>query len=139
MSAELAALGVELVSVPRFRRALDRYGSRLSERIFRPDELAYAARKRRPWHNLAARFAAKCAGRRALRSLYVSAAPIALIDLEVVRRRSGEPLLSWLSPLQPGAGPGAEDLRLLVSLTHDPEFALATVWVERVGRATLPP
>ncbi len=125
------------MSVPRFRRALDRYGSHLSERIFRPAELAYAARKRRPWHNLAARFAAKCAGRRALRSLYANAAPIGLIDLEVVRRRSGEPLLSWLSP--PKQGPGPEDLRMLVSLTHDPEFALATVWVERVGRATLPP
>ncbi len=137
MSAELAALGVELVSVPRFRRALDRYGSHLSERIFRPAELAYAARKRRPWHNLAARFAAKCAGRRALRSLYANAAPIGLIDLEVVRRRSGEPLLSWLSP--PKQGPGPEDLRMLVSLTHDPEFALATVWVERLGRATLRP
>ncbi len=135
MSAELAALGVELVSVPRFRRALDRYGSRLSERIFRPAELAYAARKRRPWHNLAARFAAKCAGRRALRSLYANAAPIGLIDLEVVRRRSGEPVLAWLSP----GRQGQEDLRLLVSLTHDPEFALATVWVERLGRATLRP
>ena len=65
------------------------------------------------------------------------AAPIGLIDLEVVRRRSGEPLLSWLSP--PKQGPGPEDLRMLVSLTHDPEFALATVWVERLGRATLRP
>ena len=128
------------MSVPRFRRALDRYGSHLSERIFRPAELAYAARKRRPWHNLAARFAAKCAGRRALRSLYANTAPIGLIDLEVVRRRSGEPLLSWRPPVSPGRERlRPEDLRLLVSLTHDPEFALATVWVELLGRATLRP
>lgn len=133
MSAELAALGVELVSVPRFRAALERYGSRLTDRIFRPGELAYARRKRHPAHSLAARFAAKCAGRRALRSLCGDDAPIRLFDLEVVRRPSGEPLLEW----RPRAAQSADGLRVLVSLSHDPEFALATVWVESRGRATL--
>lgn len=126
MSAELLAVGVEVVSVPRFQGLLDRHGPRLLERLFSPDELAYARRKRNASHNLAARLAAKCAGRRALRGS-LGGGPIALRELEVVRRRSGEPRLAWR---RQGAG---DDLRLLVSLTHDPDFAMACVWVERAG------
>ena len=123
MSAELAGVGIGLVSVPRFRAALDRFGPRLAERVFSPAELAYATRKRSAAHSLAGRFAAKCAGRRAL------GWRVALRDLEVVRRRSGEPTLEIGSGARARFGP--EVPRLLLSLTHDSEFALASVWVER--------
>ncbi len=125
MSAELCGLGVEIVSVPRFRRALDRSGARLLDRVFLPAEIEYTRRKRNGWQNLAARFAAKCAGRRAFAS--VCSRPIRLRDLEVVRRRSGEPTLALRGP----AAPEAAELRVSLSLTHDRDFALASVWVER--------
>jgi phosphopantetheinyl transferase (holo-ACP synthase) len=105
LSAEPGLSGVEvgLVSVPRFRRALDRFGPRLLHRIFSADEIAYAARKRDGAHNLAARFAAKCAGRRALARL--GARPGRWLEIEVVRRR------------------------FTLSLTHDPDLAMASVFV----------
>jgi holo-[acyl-carrier protein] synthase len=124
LSGELGGVGLSLVSVPRFAASLERWGSRLETRIFCPGELAYASRKRDPAHNLAARFAAKCAGRAALASL--GARGVALRDLEVTRRRSGEPTLA----IREGAAVDAPALRFVVSITHDADLAMASLWVE---------
>jgi len=63
----LSGVGLSLVEVPRFRAALERRGEAFAARIFTPAELDYARGKRQGWQNLAARFAAKLAGRQALR------------------------------------------------------------------------
>ncbi len=122
--SEIVGLGVGLVSVPRLRRVLDRFGPHLEERIFLRAELEYAARKRNRWHNLGARFAAKCAGRRALSGLLET--PVRLREIEVARKRTGEPTLRLHTQ-----APAARELRFALSLTHDPDFAAASVWVER--------
>ena len=129
MSAEIAGLGVGLVSVPRLRGVLERFGRRFEERVFLPDELRYAARKRNRAHSLAGRFAAKCAGRSALAR--VLARPVRLREIEVARLPSGEPTLRLTRETEEGEG-----LRFALSLTHDPDLAAASVWVERVRSAT---
>jgi len=91
-------------------------------RVFSEAELEYARRKKSGWQNLAARFAAKCAGRAALRGVLGHTLP--LRGLEVARRRSGEPLLVIRSQ-----APG-EPLELFLTLTHDADFALASVVVQ---------
>lgn len=93
-----------------------------------PDELSYAARKRNRAHSLAARFAAKCAGRRALAS--VLAGPVALREIEVVRLSSGEPTLRLTRETARPHG-----FQFGLSLTHDPDFAVASVWLERASGA----
>jgi holo-[acyl-carrier protein] synthase len=123
----LVGLGVELVSVPRFEALLERHEARLLGHLFQPAEIAYARRKAHPSHSLAARFAAKAAGRRALLAL-LERAPL-LRDLEVVRRRSGEPTLVLRGPL--AEQPPAPDLSFVLTLTHDHEYALASVFAER--------
>ncbi len=120
MSAELIGVGIGLVEVPRLERALERFGDRLLARVFTAREIAYAARKRNGEQNLAARFAAKLAARQLLAGETGSAT--ALRELEVVRRRSGEPEL---------VAPGGRRLR--ISLAHDAEYALASVWLERTA------
>ncbi len=114
---------MSLVSVPRFERALERFGERMLERIFRPDEIAYARRKRHGAESLAARFAAKCAGRSLLRSRGGSG--LCLRDFEVERKASGEPTLRvHRSPSDERATP---PLRFSLSLAHDADFALAVL------------
>jgi holo-[acyl-carrier protein] synthase len=115
-------VGLALVEVPRFRATLERRGERMLARVFSPAELEYALRRKAGWQNLAARFAAKCAGRAALRDALGYTLPLA--GLEVARRRSGEPrlLLREAVPDEP--------LELFLTLTHDADFALASVWVE---------
>ncbi|MBM4334742.1 MAG: holo-[acyl-carrier-protein] synthase [Deltaproteobacteria bacterium] len=122
MSDTLRGVGLALVEVPRFRAALERRGERMLARLFSPAELEYARRKRSGEQNLAARFAAKCAGRAALRGVLGRALPLG--GLEVTRRRSGEPRLRLRDPLAGAA------LELFVTITHDADFALASVWVE---------
>ena len=108
-------MGLALVEVPRFRAVLERRGARFAARVFSPAELAYAANKRQGWQNLAARFAAKLAGRQALRA----ALPLAAFEVE--RARSGAPKLRCSE---------RPELAFALSLTHDADFALASVWVE---------
>jgi holo-[acyl-carrier protein] synthase len=122
-------VGVGLVATPRFHRALERFGERLLARVFTADEIAYAQRKRNGEHNLAARFAAKCAGRSVLRPLGVRAR---LCEIEVVRRRSGEPTLRLLGA--PARAFPEGTLQMSLSLTHDADFAMASVWLERSER-----
>ena len=124
MSAEISGLGVGLVSVPHPQRVLDRFGRRFEERIFLPDELRYAARKRNRAHSLAARLAAKCAGRRALAGVLTG--PVPLREIEVARLPSGEPTLRLTRETARTRG-----FQFGLSLTHDPDFAVASVWLER--------
>jgi holo-[acyl-carrier protein] synthase len=116
---------VSLISVPRLERTLERFGKRFLEKVFSPAEIAYSERKRRPSHNLASRFAAKCAGRSILHTR--RARGIRLRDFEVVRKRGGEPTLVLSSAAAPR---GTEWLRFSLSMTHDANFALASVWLE---------
>jgi holo-[acyl-carrier protein] synthase len=122
LSGAVRGVGLALVEVPRFRAALDTHGERLLERVFSEAEREYARRKSTGWQNLAARFAAKCAGRAALREVLGRTLPLA--GLEVVRRRSGEPLLVIRRDVP------REPLALFLTLTHDADFALASVVVQ---------
>lgn len=129
MSTELCGVGVSLVTVPRFERAIRRWGDRLERRIFSEAELDYVRRKRRGEQSLAARFAAKCAGRAALGPVLHE--PIRLSDLEVLRRRSGEPMLAFSKSARSSIIRTELDFRL--TLTHDEEFAMANVWIQRAA------
>jgi holo-[acyl-carrier protein] synthase len=51
--------GVDLVEVPRLKRAIERHGERFLQRVFTEEEIAYCRRKARPWPHWAVRFAAK--------------------------------------------------------------------------------
>jgi holo-[acyl-carrier protein] synthase len=123
LSGAFSGVGLSLVEVPRFRAVLERRGDAFAERVFSPGELAYARGKTLGWQNLAARFAAKVAGRAALRPALGRLLPLA--GLEVARLPSGAPCLA----LTARAGVDAE-FHFQLSLTHDADFALASVWVE---------
>jgi holo-[acyl-carrier protein] synthase len=129
LSAELAGVGVALVSVPRFERAVQRFGDRLLGRLFQPGELRYARTRRTGIESLAVRLAAKWAGRDALAQLGVHGIP--LRDLEVVRARGRAPVLEPCGVAEPHGG--AADLVFTLSLTHDRELAMASIWIERRG------
>jgi holo-[acyl-carrier protein] synthase len=122
-----AGLGVDVARIGRFRRLLEEGKSAVIERIFTPQEQAYALAKKDPAPHLAARFAAKEAFLKAL-GLGLRDG-MAWRELEVVRDALGKPSLRL-------SGRAAEIFRerglerLLLSYSHDGDYAFATVILE---------
>ena len=113
-------IGTDLVEVERFRLALTRRPT-LAERLFSDDERAYAARFRDPTKSLAARFGAKEA---VMKAMGVGLWKFALRDVEVVKRRSGEPVLALHDKAAAlAAEKGVREWRL--TLTHTDSMAMA--------------
>jgi holo-[acyl-carrier protein] synthase len=123
----IAGIGVDLVHVPRIRQAIARWQDRFLERVFTPDEIAYARRRRDPAEHLAARFAAKEATLKALGTGLSMG--VRWREMEVRRSRGERPRLE-LSGRTAALG-AARGVRVLhVTLTHDGEYAMAQVLAE---------
>ncbi len=105
-------IGIDLIEIERIERALERRPG-LAERLFTPDEIAYAADRARPGRHLAARFAAKEAVIKALGT------PVAPGEIEV---EAGEPPRV---KLHGRAADLARDREISISLTHSRETAAA--------------
>jgi holo-[acyl-carrier protein] synthase len=113
-------IGTDVVELDRFRLALQRT-PRLPERLFSDAERAYAARRRDPTERLAARFAAKEA---VMKALGVGLGAFKLRDVEVVRKRSGAPVVGLhgkAAVVADERGVGSWHL----SLTHSESMAMA--------------
>jgi holo-[acyl-carrier protein] synthase len=116
----MIGIGVDLVELDRFRAALTRTPG-LRDRVFRPDERAYADQKRDPVERYAVRFAAKEA---AMKALGCGIGDIAMFDIEVRRADSGEPsLLLHGKAAEVAAAKGVT--RWLLTLTHTDRTAQA--------------
>ena len=124
----ILGLGTDLIEIPRIRASLDRFGARFLERVFTPREIAYCQRKRTGMaQSLAARFAAKEAGAKALGTGI--ARGILWAEIEVENLSSGQPTLL----LHGRAALRARQLGVLsstLSLTHSRDLAIAVVLLE---------
>ncbi len=118
-------VGIDLVSVPRVQRLLERHGDRVLERLLTESERAYCRTKVHPAQNVAARVAAKEAAFKAL-ALDQDALRIGWTELEVERDADGRPRLT----LHGRAAAAASRLGVTsssLSLTHEREHAAAIV------------
>ena len=123
----IVGLGTDLVEVERLRLSLERFGARFLDRVFTEEERRYCAGKKRPEESLAARFAAKEAGAKALGT--GMSRGIGWHDLEVRRAAGGAPeLLLWGGALALAEALGVR--RAQVSLTHTERYASAVVIFE---------
>ncbi|MGB6192869.1 MAG: holo-ACP synthase [Terracidiphilus sp.] len=119
--------GIDLVEIERIQQSMDRFGERFLNRIYTPAELAYCLRKRNAAESLAARFAAKEAGAKAL-GTGISRG-VHWHEIEVVREPGGRPGIRF-------SGRAAEIARHLgvahaaLSLTHTGSLAMASVVLE---------
>ena len=112
--------GVDMVSIPRFARALERHGERLLARVFTPGEVALCGGQ---VASLAARFAAKEA---VVKALGTGIGPVTWREVEVLREENGAPRLV----LHGAATRRAREQGLhtwSISLRHTREMAVAFV------------
>ncbi len=116
--------GVDLVHIPRIKRAFEKFGDRFISRAFCPDEIAWCLRKREPYQCFAGRFAAKEAFVKALGTGFRSG--ITLKQVCVSRLDSGKPELELHTrALEKARSLGVTGIHL--SISHDTEYAVATV------------
>ena len=131
--AQLHGVGIDLVHVPGLRDQLGDSASGFAEGTFTVGERSDAAGRSSgdPARHLAARFAAKEAFVKAWSGGFFGCAPqITRIDLrhvEVVADAWGRPALRLAPPLAERVGP----LRAHLSLSHDGDYAIAQVVLER--------
>ncbi|HZU31191.1 MAG TPA: holo-ACP synthase [Candidatus Angelobacter sp.] len=123
----IVGTGVDIAEVPRIKSALDRFGERFLRRVFTPAEARYCLSKANAAERLAARFAAKEAGMKAIGTGLRFG--ITWHDVEVVRLPGQRPQLKFSGK----AAEFAERLgckRVHLSLSHTAEQAIAYVILE---------
>lgn len=119
--------GIDLTEIGRVQKAVDRFGERFLNRVFTAAEQAYCLRKRNAAESLAARFAAKEAGAKAL-GTGISRG-VNWLEIEVIREPGGRPTLRFHGR----AAQIAERLGVAhaaLSLTHTGSLAMASVVLE---------
>jgi len=115
-------IGIDVVEVSRIRSSMDKFGDAFAKRIFTRAEREYCESQKRPEVHYAGRFAAKEAVAKALGTGIGK--DLAWLDMEIVRRESGEPALVL-------SGAGREFARthsigeIKISLTHARHYAAA--------------
>ena len=85
--------GIDVVEIGRIHDSVRRFGQRFLNRIFTAAEQAYCIRKRRSAESLAARFAAKEAGAKALGTGISHG--VNWLEIEVTREPGGRPALRF--------------------------------------------
>ena len=123
----IVGLGTDLIEIARIERSLQRFGEAFLRRVYTAGEIAYCMAKKNSAESLAARFAAKEAGAKAL-GTGISRG-VSWREFEVRRNPGQRPELH----LSGRAGQIADGLgirRLSLSLTHSREFAMAVVIAE---------
>lgn len=116
-----------MIEIERVRQSAERFGERFLQRVFTPDEIAYCYAKKSFAESLAARFAAKEAGAKAL-GTGISRG-VGWKELEV-RRRPGQRPELHLSGRAAEIAAALGIRRLSLSLTHTREMSMAVVVAE---------
>ena len=123
----IVGTGVDIAEVERIQAAVNRFGERFLKRVFTPAELRYCMAKPNAAERLAARFAAKEAGMKAIGTGLRHG--VTWQDIEVVRLPGQRPVLQF-------HGKAAEFAARLgckrthLSLSHTKEQAIAYVILE---------
>lgn len=124
----MLGIGTDIVAVARIDALRRRHGERFLARCFRPEELAVAAA--RPGTAGAAALAARWAAKEAFRkALALPLLAFGWRDVEVVREADGRPRLR-LHGRAAEALAAAGGTRVLVSLSHERDYAVAVVAIE---------
>lgn len=119
----LVSQGIDLIECHRVAQIVERHGQRFVRRILTPAEEAYCTGHRNPIPRIAGRFAAKEAilkmlgtGRRG---------KIAWTDIEITNDAAGRPQVR-LSGETARIASQQSIRRVLVSITHTPQYAAAS-------------
>ena len=122
----ILGLGLDLVSIPRIQKSIERFGAHFLERILTPEELKLLPNGREATY-AAGRFAAKEAAVKALGTGFSQG--VSIKDLEILAQPNGQPQLYFRGEaLRRTLEQGVR--RISVSISHEQELAVAVVILE---------
>ncbi len=116
-------LGIDICSVSRMKRAIERQGQRFLDWVFTKAEQKYCNVKRNKFENYAARFAAKEAVIKAKKG---GRGRYAFKDIEVVRSLNGAPTIQ-ISPEARKKMKISPKAKFELTMAHERDFAIAAV------------
>ncbi|MCL2724393.1 MAG: holo-ACP synthase [Polyangiaceae bacterium] len=129
----IVGLGIDVCSIERMRRALERHGDRFFSRICTEAERADLSGR-----DLATGLAGRFAVKEAFAKSLDGARGVGWHEVEVRRARSGRPLLALHgNAIEMAMSFGADAWH--VTLTHDAGVAVAVVILEKTGRGSAVP
>jgi holo-[acyl-carrier-protein] synthase len=120
----IEGIGVDVIEIPRIRRAIDIWGSTFLDKVFSSQELAYAESKKNSVPHIAARFAVKEAVAKAMSTGWSRG--FRWKDVEVENDSSGKPQVH----LHGEAGKWLDGRRVLVSISHSENVVVAFAVIE---------
>lgn len=105
--------GTDIAEVPRLKKAVEKWGTAFTGRIFTSRELEYAGSKLNKYIHLAGRFAAKEAVFKA-----VGNKDLTFKDIEIINADDGKPLCRFTTDKAPG-------VKVHISISHVKNYAVA--------------
>lgn len=111
-------IGIDIVHIPKFKKAIEKWGGRFTHKIFTQNEIAYCEKRKSFEQHLAARFAAKEAFIKAMGKA------VRFSDIEVLNNQDGKPYFN----LQPSAF--SLQLKTHLTISHSEEYGIAQVILE---------
>lgn len=124
----IRAVGTDLIEIDRIRAAYERWGERFLRKVYTEEEIRYVLSRADPAPSLAARFAAKEAGAKAL-GTGISRG-VAWRQISVVRARGSAPQLIFTGRAGELFAEFGSSARAHLSLTHTRQLAQAFVVIE---------
>ena len=120
-------IGVDIIEIRRFERVLERWGDRLCERVFTPEELSICHAKAHPGRHLALRFAAKEAMLKALGIGMFQG--VAWNDIEIINDPLGRPHINVRGAAERICKEKGIQA-IFVSISHEDAYGVAQVLLE---------
>ena len=121
-------IGTDIIEIERIQSAYERWGERFLRRVFTEEEIRYSLKRRNPAPHLAARFAAKEAGAKAL-GTGISRG-VSWKQIYVTRQRGEAPRLNFVERAAELMSRYGADARVHLALTHSDQIAQAFVIIE---------
>jgi len=112
------SVGIDIVEIERIRQAVDTQAERFLRKVFSPEEISLCLGRADSMACLAARFAAKEAFKKAIRS----SIPVAWRDIAILPVSDGGPALKLVSSVGERLGGN-----FVLSLSHSRDYAVAVV------------
>ena len=113
----IVGTGIDIIEISRIRKSVEQWGEKFLNRVFNPEEIAYAKTHTMPYPHYAGRFAAKEAIYKALGDRNLT-----WKDLTIVNDPDGKPMCRLRKKTFKG--------RIHLSISHSKFYAVAGVVIE---------